>query len=322
MVRRSAVNDRFVRRVGHIRRSLYVARFLLCWSFQRYARLILLSRLPLVYRSRELINYLSLLEIYPYLFFFKKKGESFRMFTFSNFTTTKARPRSSLHFQTFTGWTSTIQRMRSFGTSSVKPRRATLRRANSSPPIQTAYRAKGTQPISLPLPLDYTVPVCGAAPKDSSGFESFCCTKVVLVASTDPSPHCRIRRINTRKELPWIPISKPLPALPPSPDVPDSNLKIQSVVDAPHVSTSYPVAPRNSKFIFDDGLDDLSLFLRRIAYETISASIIHRHLGFMEDGGRVLSFGSISRPKRFSSLIGVSLAIMEGRLPKALMVMY
>ena len=243
------------------------------------------------------------------------------MFTFSNLTTTKARPHSSLHFQTFTGWTSTIQRVRSLGAPSAKPRRATLRRANSSPPVQTANRTKGTHPISLPLPLDYTVPGYGAATRGPSGFESFCCTKVVLVASTDPSPRCRIRRSNTRKELPWTPISKPLPALPPSSDALDS--KTQPVVDVPHILTtpSYPVTPRNSKLIFDDGLDGLSIFLRRIAYDMISASIIHRHLGFMEDGGRVLPFGSISRPKRYSSLIGVSLAIMEGRLPNALMVM-
>lgn len=256
------------------------------------------------------------------------------MFTLSN-ATSKTQPQRSPHFRTFNGWTSTIVRMRALDLNPARPRKATswLRRRNIRPHTQSEERTKTTFKQSVPplSPLVCSSPFMVAPSssrpaevvktedgfKTNPGFESFCCTKLVLVASTDASRPCRIRRINTRRELPWIPISKPLPPLPSYPH--DSDLLPSSC--SPHT-----VTPRNSlDNIIDDGLDVLSLFLRRIAYDVISPSTIHRHLGYLEDGGRVVSSGkhrSIIPPQRYSSMIGVSLAIMEGRLPKALMVMY
>lgn len=261
------------------------------------------------------------------------------MFTFSK-ATSKSQSRPSLRFRTFNGWTGTIKRVRALSAPSLpaKPRKAIpwLHRRNN-PPTQSVERpvTPFMQSISPPLPLNYaplplvvgpmssrpaetTLPVYG---KDHPGLPFNCTTKVVLVASTDPSRPYRIRRINTRKELPWTPISKPLPPLPSFPALYDSTPSLSEY--------SHNTTPRNS-YTFDDGLDDLSIYLRRIAYDIISATTIHQHLGYMEDGGRVLPLGwttrsvrrSISPPKRYSSLMGVSLAIMEGRLPKALMDMH
>jgi hypothetical protein len=273
----------------------------------------------------------------------------FTMFTFSK-ASPKAQPQPHIRFRTFNGWTSTIEGMRAFATP-AKPRKAMswLRRGNIIQRVKPTFKQRTPHPSFplMPVPpisphpaeVEATAPLYGVGHKDYPAFEDFCCTKVVLVASTEASRPCRIRRINTRKELPWIPVSKPLPPLPTSPAIADN--KIQPVTDASRPrrlstrpsspsSYSYPITSRNSlDDTFDDGLDDLSLFLRRIAYDVISASTIHRHLGFMEDGGRVLTLGRTMRsvrrgvgpPKRYSSLMGLSLAIMEGRLPKALMVM-
>jgi len=321
--RRRAVKDCFISffsSLGHIRRSTYVA--VLFFAGHSSVTLVLYhySNYPLVYFS---IVSVFLYRNSPNNVDFIWSVDSFTMFTFSK-ATSKSQPRPSLRFRTFNGWTGTIERERAVGAPSppAKPRKTIswLHRHNNSP-IQRVERpvTPFMQSISPPLPLNYyaplplvvgpissrpaetTLPVYG---KDHPGLP-FNCTKVVLVASTDPSRPYRIRRINTRKELPWSPISKPLPPLPPPPASP---------------------APQTS---LDDGLDDLSIFLRRIAYDVISATTIHRHLGYMEDGGRVLPLSRTRRsvrrrinpPKRYSSLMGVSLAIMEGRLPKALMVM-
>lgn len=103
----------------------------------------------------------------------------------------------------------------------------------------------------------------------------------------------------------------------------------------------------------DDEFEDVSLgmqghkglsladsqFLHRTSYETILTSTVHQHLGYMEDGGRVTSAVSpissysddrkgvrtrraarmrarrgVTYPRRFSSLMGVSLAIMNDRI--------
>jgi len=259
------------------------------------------------------------------------------MFTFSN-VTSKSQSPPSLRFRTFNGWTGTIERVRAIGAPSppAKPRKGIswLHRRSNNHPMQSVEQPMTPfmQSISIPLPLNYaplplvvgpmssrpaetTLPVYG---KDHAGL----CTKVVLVASNDPLRPYRIRRINTRKELPWTPVSKPLPPLPSPPDSPSS------VAYSPSIY-SHSATPRNSLHTFDDGLDDLSIFLRRISYDVISATTIHRHLGYMEDGGRVISLGrttgpvrrGINPPKRYSSLVGVSFAIMEGRLPKALVAM-
>ena len=257
------------------------------------------------------------------------------MFTFSK-ATSEPRSRPSLRFNTFNGWTGTMERVRALGAPSppAKPRKAIswLRRGNNRPPIQNVEG----QSISPPLPLNYPpLPLVmgqmSSRPAETTllygrGHHGLGPFKMVLVASADPPRPYRVRRLDTRKELPWIPISKPLPPLPP-PAIHDSTAR---PFTASYLSTTYPSnpTPRNYSLedTFDDGLDDLSLFLRRIAYDVITASTIHRHLGYMEDGGRVLPTTrsrcrSVSPPKRYSSLMGVSLAIMEGRLPKALMVM-
>jgi hypothetical protein len=261
------------------------------------------------------------------------------MFTFSK-ATSEPQSRPSLRFKTFNGWTGTMERVRALGAPNppAKPRKATpwLRRGNNRLPIQSVEG----ELVSPPLPLNYPPLPLVVGPMSSRpagttlppGLGSFCCTKMVLVASSDPLRPCRIRRINTRKEHPWLPISKPLPPLPSPPAIHDSAAQPSTASYlSPTTSSSYSSNPTSRNPLeetFDDGLDDLSLFLRRIAYDVISASTIHRHLGYMEDGGRVLPLGgtrsshrNVSAPKRYSSLMGVSLAIMEGRLPKALMVM-
>ncbi|KAF9524980.1 hypothetical protein CPB83DRAFT_570247 [Crepidotus variabilis] len=88
---------------------------------------------------------------------------------------------------------------------------------------------------------------------------------------------------------------------------------------------------------FDDAAMSTSRFLHRTAYESILTSTVHQYLGYMEDGGRVTlddpmdysedGLGmagrsirrrrvrrSITYPRRFSSLMGVSLAIMKDKI--------
>jgi hypothetical protein len=209
------------------------------------------------------------------------------MFTFSK-ATSKTELRPSPRFRTFNGWTSTIERMRNVGSLSTKARKPILwlRRVDNTP-TQSAERPKTTpkQSISPPLPLNYspfplvvasisprraeavetTVPVYGVGSKDHHGFEPSCCAKVVLVASADASGPCRIRQIDT---LPWPPILKPLPPLPVFPVPKTQPVDIASRISPASSSSSaspyHTTTPISLEDTFDDGLDDLSHFLRRI----------------------------------------------------------
>jgi hypothetical protein len=164
-------------------------------------------------------------------------------------------------------------------------------------PSVSQYYAEAASPVSSTAPV-YPV---------DTGFDPYRSTKVMLVTPAESRP-AKIRRVGLDTA------SKPLPPPPPRDSLSVSNSSCSS--------SCYSVQGDTS----DDGLDDLALFLRQISYETILASTIHQHLGYVEDGGRLLPLTRtapyvqrrLSPSRRFSSLMGVSVAIMEGRLPKAL----
>ena len=200
---------------------------------------------------------------------------------------------------------------------------------------------KGT--ISAPLPLSssppwlvstVTFPACPVAPIPSTapvyratnwGMDAS--YRIRSAATPLESRPIKIRplKVERRAELPW-----------PTPPPPPSTIDLQTVSSSSSSSSSsstvstssscYSVESSSSEDSYDDGLDSLSVLLRQIAYDAISASTIHHHLGYVEDGGRVLPFGRVSPnavrylspARRYSSLMGVSLAIMEGKLPRAL----
>lgn len=166
-----------------------------------------------------------------------------------------------------------------------------------APPSVSQYHTEAASPVSSTAPVD-------------AAFDSYHYTKVKLVTPSESRP-AKIRRVGLDTA------SKPLPPPPP----PDSSSVSNSSCSS-SASSCYSVQGDTS----DDGLDDLALFLRQISYETILASTIHQHFGYVEDGGRLLPLTGtvpcvqrrLSPSRRFSSLMGVSVAIMEGRLPKAL----
>jgi len=179
---------------------------------------------------------------------------------------------------------------------SNKARPSVKRLISSTPPLAPSvsqYYAETASPVS------------STAPVDAHHY-----TKVKLVTPAESRP-AKIRRVGLDIA------STPLPPPPPrdSPSVSNSSC-----------SSSAPSCYSVQGDTSDDGLDDLALFLRQISYETILASTIHQHLGYVEDGGKLLPLTGtvpyvqrrLSPSRRFSSLMGVSVAIMEGRLPKAL----
>ncbi len=165
---------------------------------------------------------------------------------------------------------------------------------SSTVPSVSQYYAEAASHVSSTSPV-YRV---------SSGFDPYHYTKFTPAESRP----AKIRRVGLDTA------SKPLPPPPPR----DSLSVLTS--NSSCSSSCYSVQGDTS----DDGLDDLAHFLRQISYETILASTIHQHLGYVEDGGRLLTRTApyvqrcLSPSRRFSSLMGVSVAIMEGRLPKAL----
>lgn len=166
-------------------------------------------------------------------------------------------------------------------------------------------------------PIPSTTPVYRISLEDS-GFDSYHHTKTVLVSPTESRPS-KIRRVALDTT------TKPLPPTPSctrdSLMVPTFKSSSNSSCSSTSTSSHYSVQGDTS----DDGLDDLAHFLRHISYESILASTIHQHLGYVEDGGRIFTRTTshvqmrLCPSRRYSSLMGVSVAIMEGRLPKALL---
>jgi len=214
--------------------------------------------------------------------------------------------------------------------------------SDADSPVEKARSTlKGT--ISAPLPLTssppwmlsaVTFPTCPISPipttshfyrpKNRGTDASYRIRSAAAPLESRPISRIRLHKEGRRPELPW-----PTPPLPSTVDLQTVSSSSSTSSSTSTVSTSsscYSVEGDLSEDSYDDGLETLSVLLRRISYDAISASTIHHHLGYMEDGGRVLPLGRVppnavrylSPARRYSSLMGVSLAIMEGKLPKAL----
>lgn len=190
---------------------------------------------------------------------------------------------------------------------------------SSSPPwlVSTV-----TFPACLVGPIPPTAPVYRAT---NRGMDAS--YRIRSAAAPLESRPIKIRplKVERRPELPW-PTPPPLPSTIDLQTVSSSSSSSSSSSTVSTSSSCYSLESDLSEDSHNDGLDTLSVVLRRIAYDTIPASTIHHHLGYLEDGGRVLPLGRVtpnavrylSPARRYSSLMGVSLAIMEGKLPRAL----